>query len=270
MTFPWQETKSPIIMGILNITPDSFSDGGEYVKIDKALSHISTLIKEGAAIIDIGAESSRPGAQAISAQEEERRLRPLLEALPQGLKALISVDTYKPTIAQMALELGATIINDIHGIDINSEMAEAVLKHNAAWVIMDYKAIKSVKEAVSRMALALTKAQNLGLAASQLISDPGLGFNKHGADNIALTKAIPHYKELNVPLLYGPSRKRFLGEISGETDPARRDAATATVCAIAAAWGADIFRVHNVAAVAAALKIGAAFYQKSNQITDKD
>ncbi len=253
--FNSKKLKYPLIMGILNVTPDSFSDGGRYMESAAALRQITAMVEAGAAIIDIGAESTRPGAAALSAAEEERRLRPLLEALPKKRDYLLSIDTYKPEIARLALDFGADIINDIHGIDVNKEMAELIVDKGAGWVIMDYKPLKSREEALLRMGEATKKALNLGLLAEKLIIDLGLGFNKNEADNLALTAAIPLYKKLGFPLLYGPSRKRFLGELSGEKEPAGRDGPTALICALAATLGADILRVHNVPLVREALRL---------------
>ncbi len=221
--------------------------------VPAALAQISAMLEAGATIIDIGAESSRPGAETISAAEEERRLLPLLEALPQKRNYLISIDTYKVETARQALRLGADIINDIHGIDVNKDMAKTISAHGAGWVIMDYKPLINLLEAVERMRAAVKKALALGLKKEQIIIDFGLGFHKNSADNLALTGAIPLYKKLALPILYGPSRKRFLGELSGESTPTGRDEATAAVCALACALGADIFRVHNVPKVKAAL-----------------
>lgn len=252
----------PLIMGILNVTPDSFSDGGLWNNnCEKAVEHALQMVEEGAAIIDIGAESTRPGSEPVSLEEEAKRLFPVLDLLiKKNLPISISVDTYKPEIAAKACQMGVKIINDIHGIRPDVKMAEVAKKYHAYWILMDDEPLSDMENALNKMENAVNKALDYGLEKNQLLIDPGLGFNKSAADNIIMTKAIPHYLDrLQLPLVYGPSRKRFLRQIVDNSDLEILDRATAASCAIACSLGAEIVRVHNVTAVKEAIKVGAAF-----------
>lgn len=247
------------IMAIINVTPDSFSDGGCFQSPAAVVEQAQKLKAAGADILDIGAESTRPGATAVSAEEELTRLEPAVCALLQAGLGPLSIDTYKAEVAAKMLALGASIINDVKGIHVDEKMAAAICDYRAHWILMDDKPFTGITSAVNNMARAVKRARELGVAEEQLLIDPGLGFNKNRMDNLLLTKNLASYRELGLPIVYGPSRKRFLGEITGR-EVTDRDRATAAVCCWAVTQGADIVRVHDVDALVDAVKIGQAIF----------
>ena len=261
----------PIVMGILNITPDSFSDGGNLRSTKDVLRQAEAMVESGAQILDIGGESSRPGAEPVPLDTELGRVLPVFEALErESFPVILSVDTYKAAVAKAALQRGAAIINDISACT-DPKMAETAAKSGAGLILMhmrgtpktmqkgdlQYDAVKAVACGLSSSA---QRAMDAGVHRERIFLDPGIGFGKSTEQNIALTRRLGELGNLGFPIVYGPSRKRFLGEIT-DRDILDRDRATAAVCALAVEWGAHIFRVHNPAAVLDALTLAARFRQ---------
>ena len=239
--------KITLIMGILNVTPDSFSDGGNFYSVDAAINHAEKLVADGADIIDIGAESTRPNFLPISADEEISRLEKIIPAI-KNFGVPVSVDTYKPKVAEIALELGAKIINDISGL-ADDEMINVAKKFNAPVIAMhnrkfDGNVIDDIKNFFRQT---LKRCENFGLN-TQIIFDAGIGFNKTQEENLTVLRNLRELKILdgkNIPLLLGVSRKSVIGYATGfEID--NRDEATGAICVLAISQGVNILRVHNV------------------------
>lgn len=246
------------VMGILNVTPDSFSDGGRYLDVPQAVTHAETMIAEGATLIDIGGESSRPGASPVSVDEELARVVPVVHSLANTIDALISVDTYKAEVAQRALEAGAHIVNDITALSGDPDMATVVADMEAGVVLMHMKGTPRTmqqspkyKDVVNEVRAWLEKkvqnAEAQGIAPERIIIDPGIGFGKTAEHNLQLLKRLSEFQALNRPLLIGTSRKSFIGNILNVPVTARVEGTAATVC-WAITHGADIVRVHDVKA----------------------
>jgi dihydropteroate synthase len=259
-------------MGILNVTPDSFSDGGRYTGLDQARAHASALVRDGAAIVDVGGESTRPGRdQTIPEEEELRRVVPVIEAIARDLpETLISVDTVKASVARAAFEAGAAIVNDVtafrHDPAMAAEAARAgagvVLMHSrgtlleiASYVHADYADVMG--EVRGELATAVERATAQGVAPEAVVVDPGLGFSKTPEQNNLVCDRLAAFLSLGRPILVGPSRKRFVGTMIG-LDASERDRASATICALAWERGARLFRVHDVVAAREALAVAVA------------
>ena len=251
-------------MGILNVTPDSFSDGGKFTSIDSALKHAEQMIKDGADIIDVGGESTRPGSQSVSESEELDRVIPIIEKL-KNICNFISIDTVKPLIAEEAFKAGASILNDISGMQFHPEIASISAKYKAAVVLMHIqgkpqtmqKAPKYdnlLSEISDYLQKCIKTAENAGIASDSIVIDPGIGFGKSLDDNLSILKHLDYFKTLNKPLLIGVSRKSFIGMIS---DVEVKDRLAGTLAAITAARlkGASIFRVHDVKECKQALEV---------------
>ncbi len=245
------------VMGILNVTPDSFSDGGRHLAVAQAVAHAKAMIAAGADIVDIGGESTRPGATVISAAEETARVLPVIEALaPLGFP--LSIDTYKAAVADAALAAGAEIVNDIGGLMFDGAMAAAIARHGAACVIMSNapgradmhaKTGIDVKADLERkVALALAA----GIARDRIAVDPGIGFGKTQRENLELHLRLRDIAPPGLPVLFASSRKRFIRDVGGSED--RLPGSLASV-ALAAAHGAHIVRVHDVRETVSALKL---------------
>lgn len=248
------------VMGILNVTPDSFSDGGRYQGLDAALAHAEDLIAAGADILDIGGESTRPGAPLVSAEDEIDRVIPVIKRLVNS-GAVLSIDTYKPEVARAALEAGVHIINDISGMR-DSRMLEVLAEYRAPVVAMHMQGTPDtmqqnpqyrdvVQEVRDYLWDCYQRAQAVGVP---LIADPGIGFGKTFEHNLALLRRLPELKLPGVPLLVGTSRKGFLGKIL-DVPPDQRDEGTSATVALSIQAGVDIVRVHNVAMVAQVAKV---------------
>jgi dihydropteroate synthase len=244
-------------MGVLNVTPDSFSDGGQALDPERALDLALALESAGADIIDVGAESTRPGAAPVPVTEEIARARPVLKALARRVKVPISIDTYKASVAAMAIDEGALMVNDISGFDYDHEMGHVVAKAGVPAVLMhtrgrpddmyahaEYRDV--VGEVIADLQRRITRAQDFGVERGQLLVDPGLGFAKRAAQSMAALVGLDRLAELGLPILIGPSRKSFLAAATGPLSPEDRDWPTAAAVTAAILGGAHIIRVHSV------------------------
>jgi dihydropteroate synthase len=254
--------KRTLVMGVLNVTPDSFSDGGKFFDARRAVQHALAMQNDGADIVDVGAESTRPGSEEISVAEELGRLLPVLERLRGKLKIPISVDTQKATVAEMALGAGAEIINDISGLRTDPELACAAAQHGAALILMHMRgtprtmqkgpfARDVMRDVVCGLEQSIAAAKKWGVPRSQIVIDPGIGFGKNHAQNYELLAKLPELAKLGYPLLIGTSRKGFLGATlakNGKPAPVEeRVWATAATVAASILNGAHVVRVHDVA-----------------------
>lgn len=261
-------------MGVLNVTPDSFSDGGRYVDVDAALAHAHDMWTRGADVIDVGGESTRPGAHRVDAQTEIDRVLPVIRSLAaDGL--CLSVDTTRAAVAEAALDAGARIVNDVSGGLADPNMAKVAAATGAPWVLMhwrghskDMNQLARYREVVSEVRTELSARVDAALAAGvaerQLVIDPGLGFAKHAPHDWALLHGLDTFVRMGFPVLVGASRKRFLGRLLADDEgnprpPAGREDATAAISALAAAHGAWGVRVHAVAASLDAVTVAAAW-----------
>lgn len=244
------------ILGILNVTPDSFSDGGEYFKLEKALARGKEMEQEGADIIDVGGESSRPGSRAVPETEEIRRVLPVIEALSGAVQIPISIDTYRAGVARLAIEAGAQIVNDISSFRFDDRMSEVVAKCRAGIVLMHSRGSRETLHQQTRMADPLgevaeslsasaQKARSAGIPADAIALDPGIGFGKAADESVAILKSLEIFSKIDYPLLVGTSRKSFIRSITSDTLEARNWGTTATIVA-AILKGAHMVRVHDV------------------------
>ncbi|MBZ9993817.1 dihydropteroate synthase [Mesorhizobium sp. BH1-1-4] len=241
-----------VVVGILNVTPDSFSDGGLFDAPRTALAQARRMIGEGAAVVDVGGESTRPGAAAISASEEQARILPVIEALARAGDVLISVDTYRAETARLAVKAGAHIVNDVWGVQREPDIARVAAETGAGLIIMHTgRERQKLPDVISDQVVFLEKsleiARRHGVADDQIVLDPGFGFAKETAEeNLDLMARFRELSALGFPLMAGTSRKRFIGTVTGR-DPADRGAGTAATSVILRLEGADLFRVHDVA-----------------------
>jgi len=253
------------IMGVLNVTPDSFSDGGKYYDVRAAVEHAVRMVEEGADIIDIGAESTRPGAEPVSAEQELRRILPVLEQLVKQVAVPISIDTYKATVAEAALQAGAHIINDISGLRFDPRMKDVVAKYQVPVVIMHIKGEPRnmqqrpyyddlIGEIYDYLAGSIEMATAAGVGPGQIVIDPGIGFGKRLPDNYEILKRLHEFQGLHSPILVGPSRKSFIGRVL-DLPPEQRLEGTIAAVVIAIQNGAHIVRVHDVRQIARACRI---------------
>lgn len=253
------------VMGILNVTPDSFSDGGAW-QGGRALEHGLSMLAEGADLVDVGGESSRPGAQPIPAEVECERVLPVIAALAHDGRAALSVDTTKASVARAALEAGASVVNDVSAGQHDPELLPLVAERGAGLILMhmqgtphDMQRAPSygdvVREVVAHLRARARAAWQAGVDPARIALDPGLGFGKTLEHNLSLLRALPELRSLGFPLCVGASRKSFLGRLSGEERPAARGAETLAAVALAAFFGAEIHRVHEVAPARAALRV---------------
>lgn len=261
------EKKEPLIMGILNVTPDSFSDAGRFFESNTALLHAREMVAAGADIIDVGGESTRPGANQLSAEEEIDRILPIIEKIKEELGVLVSIDTTKADVARLAVEEGgADLVNDISALQFSEQMAATVAELNVPVVLMHIKGTPEnmqkdpfyadvVSEINDYFQQRIDYALSHGIKKEKIILDPGIGFGKRLEDNIAIIKNLRRFSEFELPLLIGVSRKSFLGLLSGEKIPEKRGAETLTASLLAARNGAAILRVHDVRPLVSALKV---------------
>ena len=248
--------RDTLIMGILNVTPDSFSDGGKFIHLDKALSQAQYMEKNGADIIDIGGESTRPGAISVSVKEEINRTIPVIEEIRKFSNISISIDTYKSEVAEKALLAGADFINDISGFTFDSRMMEIVKKFDVPVVLMHIKGtpqdmqtnptyIDVIKDLLEFFSFQINKALDFGIKKVQIIIDPGIGFGKQLNDNFILIRRLKEFSELGFPILIGPSRKSFIG-LTLDSPPEYRLEGTLAAVSAGILNGASIVRVHDV------------------------
>ncbi len=236
--------KKVLIMGIVNVTPDSFSDGGDNFFPQKAVKTALEMEKNGADIIDIGGQSTRPGHIAVSAEEEWQRLEPVIKQLNGKLKIPVSVDTYYPYVAEKALENGVSIINDVSGV-ISQQMAEIIKTSGAGWVIM-HNGDGDVEKIGDFFKKSIKEAEILGVHKNQLCLDMGIGFGKTREQDMNLISNIPLYKKAGYPLLLGTSRKRVIREGTGQEKPKERIYGNIAADTMAILGGVDIIRLHDV------------------------
>ena len=240
------------IMAIINVTPDSFSDGGRFETVEAVVEHALQAVADGAAIIDIGGESTRPGAASVSPSEEQARVLPVIEALRGRTEALISIDTYRAETARLAISAGAHIVNDVFGLQREPDIADLAAATGAGLCIMHTgrdraKLPDVIADQVHFLEHSLAIAAAAGVGNDHIVLDPGFGFAKETAEeNLELMARFSELSRFGLPLLAGTSRKRFLGSVTGREAP-ERDVATAASSALLRLQGAAVFRVHNVA-----------------------
>ncbi len=254
----------PLVMGVLNVTPDSFSDGGRHDDAARAIAHGLQLAAEGADILDIGGESTRPGYTPVSAEDEIARVEPVIRALAAQVSTPLSIDTMKAKVAARALAAGASIVNDVWGFQRDPDMARVVAEHGAAAVIMHNReredaSLDIVEEVKSFLLRSMDIAQAARISLDRLILDPGIGFGKTPEQNMRLVREIGALAALGCPVLLGASRKRIIGSVTGRTDPRDRLAGTLALHTLGALQGARIIRAHDVAPHVDAMKMVAAF-----------
>lgn len=251
-----------VLMGVLNVTPDSFSDGGKYSDPDRAFARAVELEEQGADIVDIGAESTKPGSARISAAEEMRRLIPVLKRLKDALGVPISVDTYKAEVAERALELGAEIINDPSGLTFEPQLARAVSNHNGGLILNHMRGrpetwakLGPMPDPIGTIArdleATISRARHVGIDKTRMVIDPGLGFGKRKEQNAVILGKLWELAGLDLPIMVGPSRKSFLAH----PDPEETRFATAAAVVAAVLGGAHVVRVHDVREMRAATDV---------------
>lgn len=249
----------PRIMGILNATPDSFSDGGRYNRVDAALMRAGEMVAEGADLIDVGGESTRPGALAVSVEEELDRVIPIIEALHAEFALPLSIDTSKSGVAAAAAAAGVEFVNDISGLQFDAQMAKVVAASSAGLILMhtrgrpetmqhDTKYLDLTGQVISGLRDSLSLALAAGVKVERIAVDPGIGFGKDVAGNLELLRHLDELHSLGRPLLLGTSRKSFIGTILGEDDPVQRLHGSLATVALAVAAGVRLLRVHDVRA----------------------
>ncbi len=263
---------NPALMGILNVTPDSFSDGGRFLDASVAVAGAAEMIGEGAAIIDVGAESTRPGAERISAEEQIRRLRDILPAVSRiadDAGVIISIDTTRAAVAAFAVDAGAAVINDVSAGRDDDNMLSLAAEKGCGVVLMHMLGQPATMQSNPRyddvvgavktfLSDRREEAIRAGVSPEQCILDPGIGFGKRLQDNLALMHSLDRFLDLGSPILVGPSRKRFIGEICSVETPVNRLGGTVAACLSCFRRGATLFRVHDIMPVRQALAVAAA------------
>lgn len=258
--------KKTYIMGILNVTPDSFSDGGDFSNLDKAIKHAKEMVDEGADIVDLGGESTRPGHNYVDAKEEIKRVVPVITRLKEEINVPISIDTYKAEVAEEALKLGVEMVNDVWGLRKDENMAKTIAKYDAYVCIMhnqdktDYD--KDIMESIKEF---LEESIKLGLEAgidkNKIVLDPGIGFGKTFEQNLEVLRRLGELNELGYPVLLGTSRKSVIGNVLN-VEPKERLEGTIATTVLGVRDGVDIVRVHDVAENLKAAKMADAIYRK--------
>lgn len=268
--------KMPKVMGILNVTPDSFSDGGDFFDPIKAISRAEEMTEQGADLIDIGGESTRPRAEIVPFEEERRRVIPLIEKMMNRIKVPISIDTQKPEIARLAISAGASIINDVSAVSMNANMISLVAEKGCGYVAMHMQGnpqnmqqkptyediINDVDQCFARL---LSHYTICGISPEQIVLDVGIGFGKTISHNLALLKDLKRYKRHDRPLLLGASRKSFIGGVLGIGDARDRGSASLACVAWGLGKGVKIFRVHDVLETAHVVKMWKAIEDHNEQ-----
>jgi dihydropteroate synthase len=260
--------KQTIIMGILNATPDSFSDGGKFCHVEQAVERAKQLVAEGAHIIDIGGESTRPGAEKVSLEEELRRVIPVVKAVARAVDVPISIDTYKAEVAKQAIEVGATMINDVWGAKADSSMAEVAATYGVPIVLMHNRHDRNYKDLISDIIHDLRESVHIvkqaGVKDEQIIIDPGIGFAKTVEHNLQVMRRLDELAVLRYPILLGTSRKSFIGHVLDLPVHDRLEGTGATVC-LGIAKGVHIVRVHDVLPIARMAKMMDAMLGKGEE-----
>jgi len=268
-------SKKTYVMGILNVTPDSFSDSGLYFDKSNAIKRAIQMVEEGADIIDIGGESTRPGSESITIDEELRRTIPVIEALAKEINIPLSIDTCKSEVASVALDGGASMVNDISGLRFDSKMAGVVSRHKVPVVIMHIKGRPKdmqqnpvyealIPEIMDYLRKGMIIARKAGISEDLIIIDPGLGFGKTYEHNLEIINSLQEFTAFKKPILIGPSRKAFIGSILGDVPVVERIEGTAAAVAICIMHGANIIRAHDVKEMVKVAKVADAI--KSGQI----
>ncbi len=262
----------PLIMGILNATPDSFSDGGKFNQLENALEHALQMIKDGATIIDIGGESTRPNSEPVSADEQIKRVEPIIKAIRQHSDILISIDTTQSLVAEAALNAGANIINDVSAGQNDTKMFALAAQKNVPIILMHAQGTPKtmqenphyenvVLEVITTLKIRANEAIAAGVKKENIVLDVGIGFGKRKQDNLALLAHLTDFVALGFPILLGTSRKRFMGTICDVGEPAELVTATAVTTALGVMAGVQLFRVHDVKENKQALEVAWAIRQ---------
>lgn len=263
-----------ILMAIVNVTPDSFSDGGQFDGADAALAQAILCLEQGAEIIDIGGESTRPGAAAVTAAEEQDRILPVIEALAGSTEAIISVDTYRAETARLAVLAGAHIVNDVHGLQREPDIARVAAETGAGLCIMHtgrdrQKMPDVVEDQYLFLGRSLDISREAGVERQAMVLDPGFGFAKDTDENLELMARFGELYGFGLPILAGTSRKRFLGAVTGR-EAAERDTGTAATTALLRVAGAAVFRVHDVAINRDALAVADAMLDTKRKVKARE
>jgi dihydropteroate synthase len=264
--FSFDFSQKTFIMGILNVTPDSFSDGGLHFEASSAIKRAIQMAEDGADIIDIGGESTRPGSEAVGIEEEIRRTIPVIQSLAKEIKIPISIDTCKAEVAKRALEAGASIVNDISGLRFDPEMRKVVAEYKVPVVIMHIKGTPGdmqknpvyealLPEIFDYLREGIRIARETGIPADNIIIDPGIGFGKTAEHNLEIIHRLHEFTLLEKSLLIGPSRKAFIGKVLGGLPASERVEGTAAAVAISIMNGANIVRVHDVKEMSKVAKV---------------
>jgi dihydropteroate synthase len=269
--------RMPLLMGILNVTPDSFVDGGRYSQVADAVRYALQMMEDGAVLIDVGGESTRPGAALVDAREERRRVVPVIEAIVRERPdALVSIDTRKAEVAQAAIDVGALMVNDVSGLS-DQAMAPTVARSRVALCVMHMRGQPStmqqsptygdlVAEVKGFLVEAVARAKNQGVETKRMLVDPGIGFGKTLAHNVTLLRELDGFRSLGLPVLLGVSRKSFLGALTGQPLAGERMVQSVALSAVLAAQGrVDCLRVHDVHETAQALKVVEALVGSSRE-----
>jgi dihydropteroate synthase len=255
-------------MGVLNVTPDSFSDGGKFISVDRAVEHGETMAREGADIIDVGGESTRPGSVAVPTEVEVARVIPVLRELAERTDAILSIDTTKAHVARQAIAAGAHIVNDTSALADDPEMAGVVRDAGCAVVLMHRHGIPETmqqepsygslfEEILTALSERMEAAEAAGIPGDRIVIDPGIGFGKRLLDNLALHRHLDDLRNLGKPILFGPSRKSFIGKLTGR-EPGDRISGSLASVAVAVLGGAHVLRVHDVKDTREAICVAAA------------
>lgn len=272
--FQFDFSQKTHIMGILNLTPDSFYDGGLYQQLDKAVDHALLMVEEGADIVDIGGESTRPGAEALPVDEELKRVIPIIKRIRKKSDIVISIDTYKSEVAGVAIAEGANIVNDISAMRFDPQMVNVIAESGVPVVLMHIKGMPKrmqnnpyyedvIAEIYQHLRERIEFATKHGVKKSKIIIDPGIGFGKRVIDNYHIIRELNRLKPLGCPILIGPSRKSFIGAVLN-LPPDQRKAGTAAAAAVGIVNGADIIRVHDVKEMTQVAKIVDLLIEKQN------
>jgi dihydropteroate synthase len=267
-------SRQGLVMGVLNVTPDSFSDGGRFFTVEKAVDHGLRMVVEGAQIIDVGGESTRPGSESVPIQEELRRVLPVIEKLHASIDAAISVDTSKAEVAREAIQVGASVVNDVTAGRGDKAMMPLVAEKNAALIIMHMQGNPQTMQIEPRYADVVSEvadffrqqymcALECGIDPMVIAFDPGIGFGKTLEHNLELLAHLEKVRVHDRPLVLGVSRKSFLAKLTGSSDIGGRLAPTVALTSFLRARGADVFRVHDVKENANALRVAEAILQKT-------